>query len=38
MPREVRRRIWLDRIEWIAFGSCVVGGIAAVWQFVSQTP
>ncbi len=37
MPREARRRVWLDRIEWIAFGGCVVVGVAAilVFSFVS---
>jgi hypothetical protein len=33
MPREARRKVWLDRIEWIAFCGCIVGVAAAVWLF-----
>jgi hypothetical protein len=38
MPREARRKVWLDRIEWIAFAACVLGGAALVWLFAVATP
>jgi hypothetical protein len=33
MPREARRKVWLDRIEWMAFCGCIAVGIAAIWLF-----
>jgi hypothetical protein len=38
MPRQARRKLWLDRIEWIAFGACLFGGAALVWLFAIVTP
>jgi hypothetical protein len=33
IPREARRRVWLDRIEWIAFCGCVIVGIVVMVLF-----
>jgi hypothetical protein len=38
MRREQRRDLWLNRLETAAFWACLVGGIAAIWLFVSATP
>jgi hypothetical protein len=37
LPRETRRNMWRNRLEWMAFCGCLVGGVAAIWLFVSFT-
>jgi hypothetical protein len=37
-PREERRMIWLNRIEWIAFAACLVGSAALIWLFAAIAP
>jgi len=37
-PREQRRMIWLNRMEWLAFVACLFGGAALLWLFVAVTP
>jgi hypothetical protein len=38
MPREARRKVWLDRFEWIAFVACLLCGAVLIWLFASATP
>jgi hypothetical protein len=38
MPREVRRKLWINRIEWAAFVTCLLAGAAFIWLFATVTP
>jgi hypothetical protein len=37
-PREQRRLIWLNRMEWIAFGACLCVGALLIWVFANSAP
>jgi hypothetical protein len=38
MHREERRKILINRLEWMAFVACLIGGAAALWVFAVATP
>jgi hypothetical protein len=37
-PREQRRMIWLNRMEWLAFVACLFVGAVLIWLFATVTP
>ena len=36
--REQRRNTWLNRIEWVAFFACLIGGAALVLLVANAHP
>jgi hypothetical protein len=38
MHREERRKLLINRLEWVAFVVCAIGGAFALWVFALATP
>jgi hypothetical protein len=38
MHREERRKLLYNRLEWMAFLACLIGGALAVWVFAIASP